>query len=297
MAFLNPALLALLPLAAIPIILHLITSRKLRVTELGTYRFLFDQHHRRKNRLTFLNALLTALRTLFLLLLILTVARPLLKHWRALFRSAAGDETIMLLDCSASMNARTDGVSALDRAKTAAISVAQRLDPDERLTVFRVTGDPQEVLSQWHPELDQVRDQIEAVETSPVKANLFAALKHVFDRGAARPGMVTVYLFTDAQATGWHEAEQRGLEQVVPGDARLIIVDVGSRDGVPNYAVLGNPPPRNDAIVGLPVLLQQLIRLPGGKLMPSRAKKVFGSKTKTRVSSSPSLLNSPFRDE
>ena len=112
MSFLNPTLLALLPLAAIPIILHLITTRRLKTTELSTFRFLFDSYRRQQTRLTWMSALLTMLRTLFLLLLILMVSRPVLKRWNALFGGRAGRETILLLDCSASMNARTDAQHA-----------------------------------------------------------------------------------------------------------------------------------------------------------------------------------------
>ena len=42
MQFLHTSLLYLLPLAAIPIVLHLLTLHRLRTVELSTFRFLFD---------------------------------------------------------------------------------------------------------------------------------------------------------------------------------------------------------------------------------------------------------------
>lgn len=256
MSLLFPALLALLPLAAVPIILHLITLQRLRVTELSTFRFLFDSFQRQRSRLRFMEALLTALRTLFLLLLVLAVCRPVLKKWSGLFGGHAAGETILLVDCSASMNARTEGVSALERAKSAALSVVQRLGPDERLTLCRVTARTEEVFRRLRPDLDAVREQIEGLESAATRANLAEALQRVFDPADKGERITTVYLFTDCQASNWQRARQAWLAPVVPQGMRLVIVNVGSRDLIPNRAVIGAPPPRQRAIVGLPVLLR-----------------------------------------
>src|SRR5947208_15789910 len=114
MTFLHPALLYLLPLAAIPILLHLLTLHRLKTVELSTFRFLFDSYVQQRRRLQFLEALLAMLRTLFLLLLVLVVCRPVVKHWGALFQAGSGREVVFLVDCSASMNARTGGVTAIE---------------------------------------------------------------------------------------------------------------------------------------------------------------------------------------
>ena len=259
MSFLHPAILALLPLAVIPIILHLITLHRLKVTELSTFRFLFDSYMRQQSRLRFMEALLTALRTLFILLLVLLVCRPVVKHWGALFSARGSTDTIMLIDCSASMNARTDGVSALDRAKRAALSVAERLGRNERVTLIRVTAKPEEVFSRFSSDVAAVRDKIEGLETSPARARMFAALKYVFDASVKREAISTVCIFTDAQASSWRQAKEQGIEQLVPEGTRVIVVNVGSQKGMPNCAVVGDEPPRQRAVVGLPVILKPRI--------------------------------------
>src|SRR6516164_8778769 len=109
MTFVNTGLLWLLPLAAIPIVLHLLTLFRLRTIELSTFRFLFDSYLQQRRRMKFLEALLAALRTLFLVLLILVVARPMIRHWNDLFQvgGGGGREIVLLMDCSASMGAET----------------------------------------------------------------------------------------------------------------------------------------------------------------------------------------------
>src|SRR3954453_14002677 len=137
----HPALLWFLPLAAIPLVLHLLTLHRLRTFELSTFRFLFDSYVQQRRRMQFLEALLAMLRVLFLLFLVFMVSRPVIKNWDALFGAEGGTggrEVILLVDCSASMNARSAGTSAFERARTAALSVAERLEPDDRLTLVRV---------------------------------------------------------------------------------------------------------------------------------------------------------------
>src|ERR1700739_3554952 len=85
------------PLAAIPLVLHLLTLHRLRTVELSTFRFLFDSYVQQRRRMKFLEALLAALRALFLLLLVLVCSRPVVKHWSALFGSGAGRDVVMLV--------------------------------------------------------------------------------------------------------------------------------------------------------------------------------------------------------
>src|ERR1700730_16094935 len=100
MTFVHPALLWLLPLAAIPLLLHLLTLHRLKTVELSTFRFLFDSYVQQRRRMQFLEALLAMLRTLFLLLLVLLVCRPVVKHWGVLFQAGSGRDVVFLVDCS-----------------------------------------------------------------------------------------------------------------------------------------------------------------------------------------------------
>src|ERR1700694_4087693 len=112
MTFVHPALLWLLPLAAIPLLLHLLTLHRLKTVELSTYRFLFDSYVQQRRSMKLLDALLARLRLLFVLLLVGVFCRRVIKHWANLFKSRSGRKVVLLVDCSASMNARSEGMSA-----------------------------------------------------------------------------------------------------------------------------------------------------------------------------------------
>ena len=163
MIFLHPALLIMLPLAAVPIILHLLTLQRLRTVELSTYRFLFDSYVQQRRRMRLLELLLAVLRTLFLLLLIFALGRPVLEHWGRLFGAVAGRDVILLLDCSASMSASSAGMRSIDRAKRLARSVVQRLGPADRVTVYKLTEQPVELFSRFAADAELIAAQIEAI--------------------------------------------------------------------------------------------------------------------------------------
>jgi hypothetical protein len=258
MSLLHLWMAPLLFLAVIPIVLHLLTLHRLRTVELPTFRFLFDSYVQQRRRMQFLEALLAMLRTLFLLAFIFMVCRPVVKHWDALFgggEGAAGREVVLLLDCSASMNSRTAGVSAFSRAKTTALSIVNRLGTNDQVTLIRVGARPEEVFSRFTTDTKGIQAKIEAQEPTSARANLFAALLHVFGPDAPRRGSPAVYLFTDCQSNTWKEAQNQGLQKLIHEGTSFTLVNVGPNEPVENRAVVGDAPRRNRAIVGLPFLL------------------------------------------
>ncbi len=76
-----------LPIAAIPIIIHLFSLRRTKSIELSTFRFLFDTYLQQRRRMRLLEILLAALRTAFLLLFIFALARPKMYDWTGWFGS------------------------------------------------------------------------------------------------------------------------------------------------------------------------------------------------------------------
>jgi hypothetical protein len=257
MTFVNTGLLWLLPLAAIPIVLHLLTLFRLRTVELSTFRFLFDSYLQQRRRMKFLEALLTFLRTLFLIALVFVIARPMIRHWSDLFQiGSGGREVILLVDCSASMNAQTLGESAFTRAKKAAQAVVKNLGPEDKVTLVRVTSRPEEMFSSFSSDTAAIGDKIGNLVTTPARSNFYAAFVHLFGPEAPNRKQPVIYLFTDCQASGWNEVRNQGLEKILPAKTQLVVVNVGSREELPNQAVVGDAPPAQRAVVGLPVRLR-----------------------------------------
>jgi von Willebrand factor type A domain/Aerotolerance regulator N-terminal len=257
MTFLHPALLYLLPLAAIPLVLHLLTLHRLKTVELSTFRFLFDSYVQQRRRMQFLEALLAILRFLFIVMLIFLFTRPVMSSWGALFGGAGtgGREVVLVIDCSASMTARTDGLAALDRAKEAALKVVDRLGSNDRLTLIRLGAQPEEIFSRFPTDRKDIKERIENLQPTSSRGSVLSLLQYLFGSEAGKRGNPAVYLFTDGQATGWRELQKKK-EELVPVDTPFWVVNVGTRDTPTNLAVIGDAPRHNRALVGLPFVLQ-----------------------------------------
>src|SRR5207244_5525569 len=126
---------------------------------------------------------------LFILFLVFLFGRPVVKNWDRLFGGsggAGGRDVVLLMDCSASMSARTAGTLAIDRAKQAAVSVVKRLRPDDRLTLIRVAAQPEEVFSRFTTDAKRIQEKIEGLKTTASRANLHKALMQLFAPDSTR---------------------------------------------------------------------------------------------------------------
>lgn len=259
MEWIHANLLWFVPLAAVPLVLHLFTLHRLKTVELSTFRFLFDSYIQQRRRMKFVEALLAMLRTLFVLLLVVLCARPVVRHWGALFGRGSGRDVVLVVDASASMNARTDGVSAIERARRGCHAVLESLAAEDRVTLIRAAARPVELCTRFSAHAEALPALIDGLAPSPARGNLYAAFLHVFGpQGPAREN-ATVYLFTDGQASGWKELAAQGVERLVPENVHLRIVNVGSAKPLENRGVVGTAPQPHRVVAGLPVVLRPVV--------------------------------------
>ncbi len=260
MSFLHLWMVWLLPLATLPILLHLLTLHRLKTVELSTFRFLFDSYIQQRRRMRFLEALIAMLRMLFLLLLILLFSRLVYSYsnpFAGKGGGSAGREVLLLVDCSASMNSRHQGVAAIDRAKVAAIEIAKQFGAGDKITVVRVAARPEEIVSRFNTDPEALRGPIESLQPTSARANLFATALKLFGPEAPKRANPAVYFFTDCQANTFKEAKDQGLDRLLPAGLPFTVVNVAPpASSNVNVAVLGTAPRPNRVIVGLPLVLR-----------------------------------------
>src|SRR4051794_2476086 len=127
----NAWLLWFLPLAIVPIVLHLITLHRLKTVELSTFRFLMDSYIQQRRKLKLLEYLLMVLRTAFIVLVVFTLSRPVVRKFGGLFGGQSGRDVVLVLDAGASMSLRSGGTSSLERAQAAARTIVGLLSPQD----------------------------------------------------------------------------------------------------------------------------------------------------------------------
>src|SRR5437763_11174629 len=103
MSFLQPLMLAALPLAALPIIIHLINQRRYQTVRWAAMMFLLAANRMSRGYARLRQWLIMLFRMAAIAGLIFAVSRPLLGGWLGLAAGGRADTTIVLLDRSPSM--------------------------------------------------------------------------------------------------------------------------------------------------------------------------------------------------
>ena len=117
MSFLIPQVLWALPMAALPLILHLMSRLTTRTVPFSALRFLKAMEHESIQRLRWRQWLIIAIRTLMLLMLILLLSRPIVQgYYQGLVGQGATTLSLVLVDDSFSLGGQ--GQDAGRRGRT-----------------------------------------------------------------------------------------------------------------------------------------------------------------------------------
>ncbi|HEV8000129.1 MAG TPA: BatA domain-containing protein [Planctomycetaceae bacterium] len=109
MSFLQPWLLLALPLALLPVIIHLINQRRFQTVRWGAMMFLLTANRMARGFARIRQWLIMAARILAIAGLVFAVSRPLASGWLGLAAGGRADTTIIVLDRSPSMQQRGTG--------------------------------------------------------------------------------------------------------------------------------------------------------------------------------------------
>lgn len=265
LAFLNPLLLWAIPLAAIPIVIHLLNRRRFDTRPWAAMEFLLRAMKRNRRRLQMEQWIVLLLRTLAVLLLVLLVARP-----RATGGILGTDAThhVVVVDDSASMAHRGGADDAMDRAKEAVQRLADRLAterPGDYMTLIRSSqlATPSFALAQAGPELARrTREQLAALRTGSGTLDVAATLDALSAAAGASREVATRaehYIVTDMRRRDWANADGAPVPALVSWlstldaeEQHLSLVDVGSRDAE-NLAVTAVRLADRVCVAGVPV--------------------------------------------
>src|SRR5436190_19228626 len=109
MTFLQPFLLAALPLMALPVIIHLINQRRYQTIRWAAMIFLLAANRMSRGYAKLRQVLILVVRMAAIAGLIFVVSRPLAGGWLGRAVGGRPDTTIILLDRSPSMSQRGTG--------------------------------------------------------------------------------------------------------------------------------------------------------------------------------------------
>ncbi|MHC5062627.1 MAG: BatA domain-containing protein [Planctomycetota bacterium] len=263
MGFLNPLLLWALPLAAVPIIIHLLNKRRHRKIRWAAMEFLLRAMKRNRRRLRMEHWLILLLRTLAVVFLVFLVARPQLGG-----TSLGTQRThhVLCLDDSASLAQRSGGGSAFAEAREALSNLVKSLSENRSGDLFTLlrSSDPQSTeLADIRigPNLEQrVEEVVARWDYSSLTLEPASILSAAGDRSRSNDDaqLSEIYLITDLRRQDWlsdngeANASVSAWLQELDESQGFTLVTVGSRDSG-NLAVTDMVCAERVAVLGVPL--------------------------------------------
>jgi hypothetical protein len=234
-SFLNPAFLAALPVAALPVIIHLLSRRRLPEVSFPTTQFLRALEPREIRRLRLREVLLLVLRTLALLLLVLVFARPSLTPRNAVTHAAAAVSVV--LDDSESMGALDEEARPrIEQAKERAAAIVDAARPGDELHLVTATrpDGPGGGHATDRVRAKRVLAQLEASSLPAALPAAFEAARRALERSRLRAR--ELYVVSDMQQTNFTPEARAQLAAAADGGVRVYLVPLAS-GRTPNHAL------------------------------------------------------------
>jgi len=211
--FLNPSILIAAVAAAIPLIIHFLNKRRVKRVQFSTVHFLKQMEKKQIRSLRLRQLLLLLLRTLIILALVASFARPTLQSGNStVLGERSRIEAVILLDNSLSINEVRMTGSLLDDLRRSFVALADNFRSGDRITVIQATQ-PLKVLSDregFYPDLWKTilpKIQSNYLRTD-LKSALYAALERF--RQSTLVGK-ELYIISDFQKTSGEEKTLRKL--------------------------------------------------------------------------------------
>jgi hypothetical protein len=206
MTFLQPMLLAALPLIALPVIIHLINQRRYQTIRWAGMMFLLAANRMSRGYARLRQFLILLFRVLAVAGLIFAVSRPLASGW--LGRAAGGrpDTTIIVLDRSPSMQQQGAGtvVSKLEAGRHQLARTLETLGSNRWLLIESTANVARDI------EAPAALLRLTSAEPASSSADLPAMLEAARDYVKAnRTGRTEIWICSDTRQNDWNPDSAR----------------------------------------------------------------------------------------
>lgn len=261
LGFTNPWMLAAGSAAALPVLIHMFSRRRLRRVPFATLRFLQLAHNRLVRRHRLRQWLLLLLRMAAVALLALFVAHPVFSRHRDFLEIARqSDALVVILDNSLSMGYTEGNETRLERGRALLEAFLQRLGPGHRIALLATDPPaepgPPEVLGDTREALADLKE----IPLSYGVADIQGTMERAY--GLLSPGRVrgkrAILIVTDLGRSGWGAFNPGALSGVDP-DVPVTLIDLSGGKSAPNRSVERVDPPADQVIPGEPARIRAVV--------------------------------------
>ncbi len=252
MSFLNSALLpGLVLLVGLPLLIHVLNLRFPRLFEFSSVKHIRETVAQRSRIFRWRHLLLLALRTLFILLLLLAFLKPLLPRFGSAADQKAGRSVLLMIDHSLSMEHKGGGVSSRQRAESEADKILATLGADDVVNVIVAGQSPKSCFFESSRNHADAKRFVAETKVGLTRADFSQANALAARLLAASAGNPEIYYLSDFQRRNWAHVDFTAL----PPAARMFFVDCAppNRD---NRAILGASVSQAQVLAGDTVTLE-----------------------------------------
>jgi hypothetical protein len=256
MNFLQPAYLAALAAVSLPLLIHLLSRRRVPDILFSSLRFLKPSDKRSVKRIKLRRLILLLLRMAAIALIVLAFARPVIRGGlAALFPGREPKAVCILLDRSYSMSVLESGGTVLERAKAAVEVILEGLGEADDVTLVAFDEMQEIVFEADGRGGEAAREALGEVEASWMETDLVAAVsKGIGILEGKQRRTKELFIISDFQ-----ESSLRGSGRRAESVIRAFLVPVRAEAG-PNIAVERILAPRSAVHRGEAVELRVFLR-------------------------------------
>lgn len=241
LTFLSSAYLFGLFAAAIPIIIHLLSRKRAVIYRFAAIDFIIRSHRMVARRLKLKQLILMILRTLMIVLIALSLARPLLKRSLGVaFSQPNPSSSVIIIDNSFSMGYLLNGESLFTRAKRAAREIVDSLKEEDNASIILCNSSPQELLPDLTFDKPALKKAIAEAQLSFDTTDIGNCLSPARQILSSSPlADKYLYVLTDLTKNGWRAESFSKREGVKTEKIHLKILDLSPGQKLPNRAIAG----------------------------------------------------------
>lgn len=252
MGFLNTALLPLLlPLLAVPVVIHLLNKRFPRRFEFPSVRHLLKAAAERSRIYRWRHRILSAVRTLFVLLLLLAFLVPLVSRFHKPDAAETRRRVMIVVDRSLSMEYQQAALSNRQRALIEARKLLATLSPEDEINIVAVSHAADACFTDFSRNHADARRYLDELASTNGRADFNTANITVGALLAKSKGPVELYYVSDFQRRNWAQVDFRA----VADRATVYFIDAGVPHAS-NRAILSVEMEQDHVLAGDSVPLQ-----------------------------------------
>lgn len=224
MTFLNSIFLAALSATVIPLLIHFLARRRIKIVDFSSLKFLLVMQKSKLRWLKIRELLLLLIRMMILAMLALAFARPALTGRHG--SSHAPASVVILLDNSLSTERLSAAGAVYDDIKRGAMEIIDLLNANDDVTAITLSGKP--LISGPYSDFNRAREAFYSSQPQPSapafkdglqKAKEILDISHNLNK--------EIYIFSDFQYGRWWEGS---FDKVISDDYRYFAISFVSNE-------------------------------------------------------------------